>query len=417
MVVVVAAGRGGAPSDDATPTHDKDADADADVDGARWLSCGSDGLMSLRVQALRPIGRQLAQDADDDDRDIDFSSVGLYLIGLQVVATLGVAAVNSVLCCWLLPSRAVSAVRTLAITSAVSLLCVRKPLRVGRPRGVGTLFNCLRPAVALYVGTLVLEQLVSTCVSPDAADEPSTGARRMIYHATAAVLLGSGLARARRPQSESDGPFVVGALAVCVLAMLPPAAVEAHAGPLCDPATLLEAGERVLRAVLFGGVYVALAYAAAPTRNASDENFVCVMRAGAAAVWVLCVSAWLLPLAPVQVGVILFSRLGDDDDGDAPRANEFLPLNGARSPDYDVGNSIATLTTVTALADGGAEAMHGAVARSAHALGATSGLRFAALAPDAGHAHAGGGHADLKDGFEMSASVLAAIAAREAGDA
>ena len=66
--------------------------------------CAIDGwnLMSVRVSALRPAARHLTEEADGDDRDIDFGSVGLYLVGLQVVAAMAVCAAASVLCCWLL---------------------------------------------------------------------------------------------------------------------------------------------------------------------------------------------------------------------------------------------------------------------------------------------------------------------------
>lgn len=346
--------------------------------------------MSLRVQALRPIGRELAKESDEDDREIDFGSVGLYIVGLQVVATLLVCALASVLCCWLLPPRAVSAVRTLSVVSILAILLVRKPLRVGRPRGVATVFNCLRPAVAIYVLSMVLEQLVYTCVSEDATN-PSR-VRVAVYHGTTLVMMTSGMVRARCPQSDRDEPFLVTAIAACVLALLPPAASEQGAGPLCDPATLIEAGERMLRSVLFGGVYVTLAYAAAPARNVSDECFVCIMRATAASVWVLAVSTWALILAPVQVGIILFSRLGEDDAETVVRC-ESLPLNGAETPDHSFEINEAD-TTELGMNDLPKHVPIG-------------GLRFALSTPAQIQTAPGS-----KNGFGLTSAQLASIAAR-----
>lgn len=366
--------------------------------------------MSLRVQALRPIGRELAKESDEDDRDIDFGSVGLYLVGLQVVATLLTCALISVLCCWLLPPRAVSAVRTLAVVSIIAILLVRKPLRVGRPRGVATVFNCLRPAVAVYVLSMVFEQLVYTCVAEDAIEHGTV--RVAVYHGTTVVMLLSGMARARSPQSETDGPFLVSAIATCVLALLPPAANELRAGPLCDPATLLEAGERMLRAVLFGGVYVALAYAAAPARNASDECFVCIMRATAASVWVLTASTWALILAPVQVGIILFSRLGEDDaEAGAPTCGEFVPLNGAQTPDRPLSEMNEVDVAELGIGVNGMAELPKSIP--------SGGLRFA-LTPCASVQSANGNAAQqlgasscsAKDGFSLTPAQLASIAAR-----
>ena len=58
------------------------------------------------------------------DVAIDFGAAGLYLVGLQVsLATLAASGV-AVACCSLLPSGPVSAVRTLALCSAIDLSAV-----------------------------------------------------------------------------------------------------------------------------------------------------------------------------------------------------------------------------------------------------------------------------------------------------
>lgn len=267
----------------------------------------------MRLDTLRTLSNQLHEDAMEDEKAIDFSSVGLYLAGLQAVFAIVCCASASVLCCWLMPPSAISAVRTLAITTVVGLLLVRKPLRVGPTRGVVTVFNALRPSIAIYILALTIEQLVHTCVLPDDdVEQQRSVVRRGIYHTMTAILALSGFVRARNPRSESDLPFMVAAICVLVIALLPPPAI-AKAGPLCEPAQLMSAGERVLRALLFASVYVSLVYTAAPNSNQSNELFICVARATAASTWVLGISAWGLPLAPVQVALALFTRLHENN--------------------------------------------------------------------------------------------------------
>lgn len=269
--------------------------------------------MSLRPshmnKALRSAVDEIhAESMDEDDKAIDFGNVGLYLAGLQVTSTIVVCSCSSILSCWMLPDHAISAVRTLAITTTIGLIMVRKPVRIGRVRGVSTVFNALRPAVATYILALIIEQLVHTCVPSE--EEEHTTLRRVVYHVMATVMIASAFARARAPRSESDIPFALTAFCVLAIALLPPPAL-ARAGPLCEPATLIQAGERCLRALFFACVYTVHVYAAAPGRNISNELFICVARATAASVWILCASSWTLPGAPLQVAIVLFSRLGE----------------------------------------------------------------------------------------------------------
>lgn len=271
--------------------------------------------MSLRPRnmnkALRSITDEFHNDTmDEDDKNIDYGSVGLYLTGLQVASAIVICSCSSVLSCWMLPDHAISAVRTLAITTAIGSLLVRKPIRIGRVRGVSTIFNALRPAVPLYILALIIEQLVHTCVPTE--EEANTTLRRVVYHVMATVMIISAFARARSPRSESDIPFALSSICMLTIALLPPPAL-ARAGPLCEPASLVAAGERCLRSFFFACVYIVHVYAAAPGRNISNELFICVARASAASLWILCASAWTLPFAPLQVAVVLFSRLGDTD--------------------------------------------------------------------------------------------------------
>ena len=307
---------------------------------------------------LRQLTESIHAETMEEEKSIDFSSVGLYLAGLQVCFAIVCCGCASVLSCWLLPPNAISAVRTLAITTAIGLLPVRKPLRIGRTRGVCTMFNALRPSVAVYILALVLEQLVHTCVLPEVSAERHGTLRHAIYHTISVFLIISGMIRAKNPRSESDMPFLVTIICLMLTALLPPPAIAAS-GPLCEPTSLLGAGERVLRALLFAAVYVVLVYAAAPAKNVSNEHFICVARATAASIWVLSATAWALPLAPLQVGIVLFSRLNENDTPgvvDAANGNPYeqVPLNSCGnttpdmggSPDIEGGmNGVATITS------------------------------------------------------------------------
>tara|TARA_Y100000389_G_C17396954_1_gene483061 strand:- start:37 stop:1110 length:1074 start_codon:yes stop_codon:yes gene_type:complete len=251
-----------------------------------------------------------------DEILIDFSSAGLYLCGLQTVCAVIACAATSVACCWLLPPSAVSAVRTLAVTSAVGFCCMRKPIRVGRVRGVTVIFNALRPCVALYILSLTLEQLVHTCV----ADHAIGGSwRHVIFHMMMFLIICSAFSRAHKPKNETDVPFLITSASLLVVAMLPPPATPLS-GPLCQAASMFSAAERMLRAMLFGAIYVIHVYAAAPSHNSIHEISVCTMRSGAAAVWILGVYMFALVLAPVQAALALWVRFGTESSLPPPYA-------------------------------------------------------------------------------------------------
>jgi hypothetical protein len=379
------------------------------------------GAMSVRrlqtMDALAVLSSELA--CADENVDIDFGAVGLYLVGFQVAFCVLACASVSVLACWLLPPPAVSAVRTLALMALVGTLLVMKPLRVGRPRGVASVFNVLRPSVAVYISALVLEQLVHTCVLPEDALEGGT-LRRSIFHGATLLLVLAGVVRARSPRAESDLTFLLATFALLVLAVAPPPAVS-HTGPLCQPATLLGAGERLLRAALFAAVYAVLAYAATPRRCVSNDVFVCSARAAAGSVWVLAVHAWLLLMAPVQVIVALFARLAEEDDGLMPSGSkaEWAPLNGTGSITPDRPGCGAGLDLEGA-GVGGALALAPADGEALVPVTLKSGLRFELSAhshsnASAGLARVGGGAAVAATGAcgGVSSQALAEVVARE----
>jgi len=245
---------------------------------------------------------------DTDDLEIDFSTAALYLTGLQTVVATVLTSSVSIACCALLPEAAVSAIRTLVLSSAAGGLLVRRPLRIGRVRGITLIFNSLRPCVAIYIVSLVLEQLVHSC----ARDVSTPSWRRFVFHAMVFVQIGAGFGRARWPLQETDVPFLVTAASLVAIALLPPPAVVLT-GPLCASPTLGMAAERVVRSFVFSLLFSVFVYSSAPTTQASCDSLVCIMRASAATLWTLGCSVYLLPLALLQGGLVIFVRISLDE--------------------------------------------------------------------------------------------------------
>ena len=273
-------------------------------------------MARLRAHAMTKALRNLSDEVhlSHDDPFIDFSSAGLYLVGLQTTVATVACAATSVASCWLMPSSVISAVRTLALTSFVAFVCMRTPLRIGRVRGVTTIFNALRPCVVVYIMGLVVEQLVHTCVPSDI--RPNGFARRLMFHCAIALVMAAGLWRAAKPLLETDAPFLVTSLCGLVIALLPPPAVPLS-GPLCEASSLFAAGERLLRAFLFAALYVIHVYCSPPLRNSIHDLAVCIMRCAAAAVWVLGCHLFVIWVAIVQAALALWARFGSDPPGSA----------------------------------------------------------------------------------------------------
>jgi hypothetical protein len=241
---------------------------------------------------------------DDGDKSIDYSAAGLYIPAAQTILATVVTAGTSVLACWLIPTPAISAVRTLTLTAASGFIVIRKPIKVGNTKGLSTIFSALRPCCFIYVFCLVLEQLIHTCIAEEATYENGFW-RRVIYHGCMTILIIAGFLRSKNPRSESDIPFAISTLALLVVAALPPPAL-ALSGPLCSPATLATGAERLVRAFVFSTVYVVLVYSAAPLSNHIVDTFVCIARSAAASTWVLGSVIFLLPLALAQVALVLY---------------------------------------------------------------------------------------------------------------
>jgi len=268
-----------------------------------------------------PLKKQPHAEAEDTEvGTIDFRNVVLYIGVLQtVLATMAVSCV-SILACSVLPERWSSAVRTLTISSACACLIMRKPFRLGRVRGLQLIFGALRPGVGIYIASLVLEQLVHTCTREAAS--PSW--RRVVFHICIVVAMASGFARARSPLEQTDLPFLVTAIAMLVVALLPPPAVILS-GPLCSEPSLASSSERLARAFVFSLLYTVFVYSSAAPMYSSGELLICVMRASAASIWVLGCHMWLLPVAFAQIACVVHTRLTDVKAPEAYHLADPLP--------------------------------------------------------------------------------------------
>ena len=257
-------------------------------------------------------------------RDIDFHSVALYLPAVQVVLAL-------LLCC--------ATVLTLASTSAdcrsaaprgatlsaiVSLICVFRPIRVQEVHGMDLIFDTIRPAVVAYWIALICEQLVYTGCASAVAQEAggaaaftnTTTAHRIVYHLLILLATGAGFLRAYNPMSKQDVPFLISTLALIIIALFPPTPLDT-VGPLCHVDGIWDAAERLARALLFGLVFCALAYASEPTRHSVGEITLCASRATAASAWILGVHPFVLPLAFAQGILAILRRIHSEPIYDA----------------------------------------------------------------------------------------------------
>ncbi len=261
-------------------------------------------------------------------RSIDFGAAGLYLVGIQAIIVNIACAVAAILCCWLLPRAAVSAVRTLTVCVVIAFLGMYKAIRVGKVAGVDLLFTALQPLAPLYITALVIEQLVHTCAPAPDDVEDGIGWRRILFQLFVALMMISGFVRAATPNSELDFGFALTSCALVAVALLPPPALPL-AGPLCEPSSLYLAGERILRATFFSMLYSIHVYVAPPQRHDVNELMLCVLRSSAASVWVLGAHPLLLIASPLQAAVAIYKRFGRNEclqyaamspaDDDAPR--------------------------------------------------------------------------------------------------
>ena len=248
----------------------------------------------------------------------DFSSIALYLPAIQVIFSVFLCCMVAMLACWLLPSTAISSVRTAALIVVCALITVRSPVRLSVScRGVDAIFDTVRPAVFVYIFALISEQLSHAC-TPSGISSTSH-IRWWIYYMCTFGMYMAGMLRALRPRAESDIPFAIAFGSIIVAALIPPVG-DSASGPLCEPATFMAAIERVFRAVLFACTYCTMVYVSEPAHHSVSDVFVSSTRAAASSVWTLAINGYLLALAPIQIAVALWSRLSGGDGCTALRA-------------------------------------------------------------------------------------------------
>ena len=274
-------------------------------------------LGDLRMR--RPVANAVAFEDGEDVEFVDFSNAVLYISALQSIASVVVASLVTIASCALLPMTAVSSVRTVTLAAICGALVVKRPFSLGRVHGLLRVFRALQPCVDAVV--------------------PSW--RRLVFNLSTLLMVVSGFLRARRPLASTDLPFLLTLLALFVAALLPPPAVI-MSGPLCAIPTLQQAAERVVRAFIFALLYAIFVFAAAPPAQSSGEVFVCVARAFAATVWTLACNVYLLPLAFVQGGVVIYVRVFSKEyaiDG-APEPYSPVPQ---RDDDVEMGAAVAVM--------------------------------------------------------------------------
>lgn len=255
--------------------------------------------------------------SDYEDADVrrssivDFSSVALYVPGLQTALALVVCCLTSILVSLASAVVSVSAVRTATLMALVGGLVVCRPIRIAYARGLDVMFDALRPAVVVYVLALIFEQLVHSC---GLAHDGSITLRHWAYHAFTAAMAAAGFVQAWNPVAQTDYPFVVVALSLVAVACFTPPPLRAGEGPLCEAPAMAGAVERFFRALLFGCTYCTLAYASEPARHSVREIMLCAVRATTGSVWILCVHRFLVWAAVLQALLVLWSRLKAQPD-------------------------------------------------------------------------------------------------------
>ena len=265
---------------------------------------------------------------------VDFSSVALYMPGLQTTLALVVCCLTSILVSLASAAISVSAVRTATLTMLVGGLVVCKPIRIAYARGIDVMFDALRPAVVVYVLALIFEQLVHSC---GLAHDGSLTLRHWAYHTFTIAMAAAGFVQAWNPIAQTDYPFVVVSLSLVAVACFTPPPLRAGEGPLCEAPAISGAVERFFRALLFGCTYCTLAYASEPTRHSVREIMLCAVRATTGSVWILCVHRFLVGAAVLQALLVTWSRLKAQPDShvvmDSPIAS-----TGAYRPELHRGS-------------------------------------------------------------------------------
>lgn len=265
-------------------------------------------------------------DDDDEANYVDFSAAGLYLAAVQMVASTVLVSLLSVVCAWVTGDQS-SAIRNLAVCTAATAACLWKPLRVGRVPGLAAVFAALRPCAIMYLGSLVVGQLVHSCLALQVELETPFW-RLVVFYGMQTPLVACGLWRAANPVSTRDRTVVLVSATLLLLALLPLPGAKGD-GPLCASPSLGAAALRVLRALLFAVLYSFHVFSSAPSAFERGEIALSSTRAAAASIWVLGVHVYALPLVLLQLVVLVYSRLSISRD--ALRAIEDLERASAEA--------------------------------------------------------------------------------------
>lgn len=196
-------------------------------------------------------------------------------------------------------------------------------------------FPSLQLAVPLYLGTLVVAQLVHTCTS-DSSNAPSW--RHVIFHGAVVGMICAGFMRARAPLADTDQPFILTLCALLVIAIMPPPAV-ALVGPLCESVTLWEAADRVVRAFAFGLLYCVNVYALTSTTTARvSDTPTLFFRSASASLWVAGALLWWLPLAAAQAAIVIHARVSSNPAGTYKKLESSSSTDDEEAPKLDDPN-------------------------------------------------------------------------------
>lgn len=269
----------------------------------------------MRRRNTLPVSDPLFPHMDASDSEIefhsniDFDSIGLYVPALQIVSSIVVCCLTALSLTWF-PLGSSNAARTLAVCSVVGMATTIKPIRVTRTRGLDTLFHTIRPAVLVYLTSMIVEQLCYSCERWQASHVGSW--RDALFHVCGIVSMFAGFARAYRPQSSGDAPFAVTCAALFVMAMVPHSADESE-GPLCGASSPLQAAERITRAFIFGVMYCITVFTGEYVRHTPNDVLLASMRACAASLWILIVTVYFLPCALGQIVLTLWARFQRDE--------------------------------------------------------------------------------------------------------
>lgn len=277
-----------------------------------------DACADLEQSVNRPQSR--AGGDASAQRRLDFTTVGPYLLALQLVAGCAAAALVSVLVPYATAADARTSLRVLLASALAGAGLLLRPAVLGKPDAqrapLHHLFKVLRWGAGFWIGALVAETLAhGDCACGLHEAHALHGLRRGLVGLAIAVLLVAAAARVFFPTSRSDASVFLGLGALALLA-LAPQALDASSAPLGRALGLFDACVRVLRAAAWALAYAATVLACAPERILGVEPLVLAARGLAASAWVLVCPPWLLAAAPCYVLLLAHRRVQTDASSD-----------------------------------------------------------------------------------------------------